>query len=227
MNARGQLARHAHHAHRWPWLALLASLLGLLASLLPAQQLLAFSSAGMQRGQMWRLWTGHFVHYGSAHLWGDWLAFAVWAALVESESRRTLVVTLLIGAPLLLFALELACPTLGEYRGLSGIDSALVIELILLRGFAQRETASGRGLGPWLTRLVGRPVLRVVGGFSLCLSVVKIGYEFYAGHALLAHDLGFGVQLLPAAHAFGALLGLAIGLAVRDHQHSAGSLRLS
>jgi len=192
--------------------ALLASLAGLLASVLPAQRILAFTAAGMQRGELWRLWTGHFVHYGSAHLWGDWLAFVVWAALVESESRRALVATLLIGAPLLLFVLELACTALGEYRGLSGIDTALVIELILLRGFACRRTGSERGLGPWLTRLLGRSALRVIGGASLCLSVLKIGYEFQAGHALLAHDLGFGVKLLPAAHAFGALIGLGFAL---------------
>ena len=40
----------------------------------------------------------------------------------------------------------------------------------------------------------------------------RIGYEFQAGRAILAHDLGLGVKLLPAAHAFGALIGLGIGL---------------
>lgn len=212
MNARGQLARLTQMAHRLPWLSLLASVIGLLASELPAQHFLAFTAAGMQKGELWRLWTGHFVHYGSAHLWGDWLAFVVWAALVESESRRALVVTLSIGAPLLLLALAHACPALGEYRGLSGIDTALVIELILLRGFARREPAGGRGVGPWLTRLLGRHVLRIVGAFSLFFSALKLVYEFQAGHAILAHDLGLGVKLLPAAHAFGALIGLGIGL---------------
>ncbi len=215
MNARGQRGWFAQGIRRLPWVALFASLVGLLASALPAQRLFAFTADGMRRGELWRLWTGHFVHYGSAHLWGDLLAFAVWAALVEGESRRALVATLLVGAPLLLVALQLACPALGEYRGLSGIDTALVIELILLRGFVRQETGSERGVGPWLTRLLGRPVLRVVGGYSLCLSVVKIVYEFYAGHALLAHDLGFGVRLLPAAHAFGALVGLGICLVFR------------
>ena len=215
MNARGQLARLARPGRRWPWVALLASFGALLASVLSAQRWLAFTADGMQRGELWRLWTGHFVHYGSAHLWGDWLAFVVWAALVEGESRRALVATLLIGAPLLLATLALACPALGEYRGLSGIDTALVIELIVLRGFVRQEASSERGVGPWLTRLLGRPILRVVGGYSLCLSVVKIGYEFYAGHALLARDLGFGVRLLPAAHAVGALVGLGICLAFR------------
>jgi membrane associated rhomboid family serine protease len=212
VNARGQLARLARKARRWPWLALLASLAGLLASVLPAERWLAFTATGMQRGQLWRFWSGHFVHYGSAHLWGDWLAFVVWAGLVESESRRALAATLLLGAPLLLFALELSCPELGEYRGLSGIDTALVIELILLRGFGRSESDGERGPGARLTRLLGRRALRVVGGCSLGLLGLKIGYEFCAGQAILAHDLGAGVRLLPAAHAFGALIGAGIGL---------------
>jgi hypothetical protein len=198
----------------WPWLAFLASLVGLLASVLPAQTLLAFTAHGLRSGEIWRLWTGHFVHYGSAHLWGDWLAFVVWAVLVEGESRRALLLTLLIGAPLLLLALELTCPALGEYRGLSGIDTALVIELILLRGFVGGQDG-GHGIGPRLTRLFGRASLRIVGGLSLCALLAKVSYEFEVGHALLAHDLGLGVKLLPAAHGFGALVGLVIGQACR------------
>jgi rhomboid family GlyGly-CTERM serine protease len=215
MKGRGQWARLSQALPRWPWLSLVASLMGMLASTLPAQDLLAFTAEGVERGQWWRLWSGHFVHYGSAHLWGDWLAFAVWAALVEAESRRALAATLLLGAPLLLLALHLACPRLGEYRGLSGIDTALVIELILLRGFVPVGTARERGIGPWLTRLFGRPALQLMGGVCSCLLVCKIAYEFRAGHAVLAHDLGQGVQLLPAAHAFGALLGFGLGSVYR------------
>jgi hypothetical protein len=86
----------------------------------------------------------------------------------------------------------------------------LVIELILLRGFAAPAQSGDRGFGPWLTRRLGCSFLRRLGVTSLGLSAVKIGYEAYAGHALIAPDLGNGVTLLPAAHAFGALVGLAV-----------------
>jgi hypothetical protein len=223
MTPRGQLARFACRARFWPWLSLVASLVALLTSVLPAQRLLAFTAAGLSRGELWRLWSGHFVHYGSAHFWGDWLAFVVWDVLVESESRRALGISLLIAAPMLLLALALTCPALAEYRGLSGIDSALVIELIVLRGFVQRETGTAHGFGPWLTRWLGQSTLNVVGGLSLCLLALKIGYEFRAGRALLAHDLGLGVKLLPAAHAWGALLGLLLGLIFRARREPLGS----
>jgi len=210
VNARGQRARLTHALRRWSWLSLLASLIGLMANALPAQHLLAFTAEGMHRGQWWRLWTGHFVHYGSAHFWGDWLAFVVWAALVEAESRRVFALTLLVGAPLLSLLLVVACPSLGEYRGLSGIDTALVVELIWLRGFVANRNAGETGIGPWLSELIGRRALRLVGGLCLCLLVCKFGYEFRVGRALLAHDLGASVLLLPSAHVYGALLGLAL-----------------
>ena len=214
MKACGQHARPRQVWARLPWVALLSTCVGLLASALPAASVLAYTAEGMRRAEWWRLWTGHFVHYGSAHLWGDLLAFAVWAALVESESRPVLVTTLLLGTPLLSCLFAWACPELSEYRGLSALDAALVVELIVLRGFITSTSSAEHGLGPWLTRTLGRKVLRSIGCACLCLSVLKVGYEFYAGHALLARDLGRGVALLPAAHAFGVLVGLAVCLLV-------------
>ena len=207
----GQRARLSRALLRAPWVSLLATSIGLLASALPgSSRLLAYTSQGAQRGEPWRLWSAHFVHYNGAHLWGDLLAFAVWAALVEGESRRALLSTLLLGAPLLMCTLSLCCPQLAEYRGLSGLDTALVIELILLRGFAAPTCGVEQGFGPWLTRRLGRASLRLIGVASLGLSAVKIVYESCAGHALIARDLGNGVALLPAAHAFGALVGLVV-----------------
>lgn len=204
-------ARLARVLQRAPWVSLLATSIGLLASALPASPaLLAYTSRSVERGELWRLWSAHFVHYNGAHLWGDLLAFAVWAVLVESESRRALLATLLLGAPALMSALALCYPDLAQYRGLSGLDTALVIELILLRGFAPPARGDEPGAGPWLTRRLGRSLLRRVAILSLGLSVAKVGYEACVGHALIARNLGNGVRLLPAAHAFGALVGLAV-----------------
>ncbi len=159
----GQRARSlGATVQRAPWLSLLATSVGLVASALPVSTWFAYFSGSAERGQLWRLWSCHFVHYNGAHLWGDLLAFTVWASLVEGESRRALISTLVLGAPLLTSALALTCPELGEYRGLSGLDTALVIELILLRGFVRIEHGPESGFGPWLTRHLGRSFLRRV-----------------------------------------------------------------
>ena len=75
-------------------------------------------------------------------------------------------------------------------------------------------TSYGGALDPSSLPLALSPTrqraLRSIAASSLLLSVVKIVYEFHAGHALLARDLGNGASLLPAAHAVGVLVGLAV-----------------
>lgn len=183
-----------------PWLSLAASLFGfaLSAGVFGPQTGYALAPAWLAEGELHRLYTGHFVHYNASHLWGDLLAFAAWAAFVERTSRRLFVLTLVFGAPLLSLAILLAAPELREYRGLSGLDCALVAELVLVRGFG-----------------VGAPFERAPSGALRNLAVVcaaafaaKCAYELVSGHAIVAQDLGPGVVLVVAAHPLGALTGV-------------------
>jgi rhomboid family GlyGly-CTERM serine protease len=178
-----------------PWLALAcAALSWTLSSGSDAlQSRCALTEDALGRLELWRLWTGHLVHFGAAHLRGDLLAFLLWAALLETESRAVLWRVLLGVAPLLSLAIVLGHPTLAEYRGLSGLDCSLVVALILLRGVASSKM---RGLG-WLC----------LGCFG-----AKCAYELVSGRAVLAPDLGHGVELLPSAHLLGAVGGLLVTL---------------
>ncbi len=179
-----------------PWLALFASVVAWLLSTAPAelQAVCALNRAAIAGGEPWRLWTGHFVHFGSAHLRGDLLAFLVWAAWLERGARGLLLCVLLVGAPLLSLVVLIGCPALAEYRGLSGLDCSLVSALIWLRGLNSQR-------------------LRGVGALCLAAFVAKCGYELLTGRAILAPDLGEGVRLLPLAHLTGAVLGLLLALA--------------
>lgn len=181
-----------------PWLALAATALsGALSSgSLALQSHCALTDDALARFEIWRLWTGHLVHFGAAHLRGDLLAFLLWAALLEAESRAVLWRVLLGVTPLLSLAILFGYPTLAEYRGLSGLDCSLVVALMVLRGVASHKL---RGLG-WLC----------LGGFG-----AKCGYELLSGQALLAPDLGRGVTLLPAAHLLGAVGGVLVTLGLR------------
>jgi rhomboid family GlyGly-CTERM serine protease len=184
-----------------PWLALSATVLaGSLSSSSPAWQSgFALTPDAVARLELWRLWTGHLVHFGPAHLRGDVLAFFVWAALLEAESRALLWRVLLGVTPLLSVTILLCCPTLAQYRGLSGLDCSLVVALMALRAR-------------------GNPKLRALCGLCLSGFAAKCGYELLTGRALLAPDLGAGVALLPLAHVLGAALGL---LAIADRLSSA------
>jgi len=180
-----------------PWLSLAVSSFALFLSLhrLGDAGVYALRPDRLFAGELHGLWTGHLVHYNATHLWADLLAFAVWAAAVELESRRLLALTLVLGTPLLSLAILVASPELREYRGLSALDCALVTELVLVRGFGVGTTR--RAAGP----------LRMLALAAVALFAAKCGYELANGHAVFARDLGPGVVLVVAAHPLGALTG--------------------
>lgn len=175
-----------------PWLALFASSVALLLSTAPAelQAACASSRAAITGGEPWRLWTGHFVHFGDAHLRGDLLAFLLWAAWLERGARGLLLRVLVVGAPLLSLIVLIGGPTLAEYRGLSGLDCSLVAALIWTLGL-QSERRRGPG--------------------ALCLAafLARCGYELVTGRAILAPDLGEGFGCCPSRTWRGLLLSLA------------------
>lgn len=146
-------------------------------------------------GAWWRILTGHLAHFNEAHAVGDIAAFAFWAAIVETRSRALLLSTVIasaLGVSLYVLAL---CPEVRAYRGLSGIDCALAVELFLL-GIFDRSAGDGR-----ITRLV----CATAGG----LFVGKTAFELAVGRAILAPDLGRGVALLAGAHVVGSAVGIA------------------
>ena len=186
-----------------PWIAVTVSAWSALASVgvFGPPALFALSRDGVS--ELHRLWTGHAVHFGAAHLRGELLAFLAWAALVEVQSRRLLVLTLVVGAPLLSLLLLVACPEVSEYRGLSGLDCVLVTELFVLHRAAMRDPPR---------RLFGRPVPRwrvsSIGWVAAGAFIAKSAFEAAMGRAVLAPDLGLGVELVEAAHWLGVLVGL-------------------
>jgi rhomboid family GlyGly-CTERM serine protease len=184
--------RTATLVRRGPWLALALTLVAIASG---SESHLEFDRLAIIDGQWWRIFTGHFVHYNSAHSIGDIAAFTLWAALIEAISRRTLAVAVSLSVLFVGIGILLCCPSVMRYRGLSGIDIAFAIVLLGLLACSPRI----RNL---------RHARAMLGVVSVAL-LGKTIYEFGAGAAILAPDLGNGVALLPAAHAFGALAGVA------------------
>lgn len=138
----------------------------------------------------WRLWTGHFVHFGGAHALANAIALAVPWLLAASGDRRKLALAMVFIPPLLSLLL---LPSLGdaEYRGASGLACAL---------WAQA------GLGLLLHRDSGP-----VGALLLSGLALKLMLEAALGAPFLVRAEGW--QSLPQAHLWGALLGLGAGFA--------------
>jgi rhomboid family GlyGly-CTERM serine protease len=161
--------------------------------------LLQYDRAAILHGEVWRLVTGHFVHWSFAHLAWDLLAFIILGAICAR--RRGLFAIVVIGTALIVsLFLLVACPEVAQYRGLSAIDSALWIWSVFIIG--------ERRVGLALTLL------------SLFLGKLMIES---AGGALFVD----GITVLPVVHLVGAAAGFCASVAEHKMTASLATARLA
>lgn len=168
-----------------PWATSLTSVAAVAVALWPAAQpALVYDRPRLLAGEVWRLWTGHWVHFGSTHLlWNLAVLLPAGLWIERLAPRRTRL--LLALAPGLIGAVLLAgAPDLASYAGLSGLATAL---LAWLAFFHLRTRATDR----WFWWSV------------LGLIAVKLGVELFAAHPLFARFGTAAVRPVPLAHAAG------------------------
>lgn len=180
-----------------PWTAVLLSALAVALYASPTlTQRFAYARGAIAAGEVWRLLTGHFTHWTAEHLLWDLLVFAVLAVLWERSAGKRSLSALVFGSALLISAaVWTAMPEVTLYRGLSGVDCALVTatSVLLLRRSLQR--------GEW--------GLSVAFSFVLAGYFLKILYESSTGGTVFVEADAF--VAVPLAHlvggGYGALLG--------------------
>lgn len=145
-------------------------------------------------GELWRLLTGHLAHYSSEHWLLDALAFLALALTCARRAPARTAATLALAALAIPLAVLAFLPEMQRYRGLSGLDSALFGLCLALE---LRTPGSRQAL------LAG------------ALFAAKLAFELFTGRALFLDSLALGFTPVPLAHAFGASVGLALGLAPR------------
>lgn len=181
---------------RWPVVTLVAALLVLLPAPFPGLAgVLAYDRQAILLGEAWRLWTGHLVHWTGEHLFWNVVALVGLGVILEPHRRRPLAATLRLASPLASLGLLRLVPRVSCYRGLSGLDSALValLAVSILRSGADR-------LAGWFAAA------------GLLLFVAKVLLETFLGTPLFARGGAF--EALPEVHRLGAVLGAqAAGLA--------------
>lgn len=132
-------------------------------------------------GELWRLWTGHLVHYDFGHLAFNALAAVPPFVLVGRKARVALVAQLFLIAPLLSLVL-LFVGGFGELRGASGLIVAAWCSsgLVLMR--ERRLVESLLMLGAIVAKLVldRYPVGPLSGG------TFTVSAAAHAGGAILA-----------------------------------------
>ncbi len=139
--------------------------------------------------ELWRLVTGHWTHGSVEHLVWDVLAFAGLGSGLCALSPRVFRRTVFGSVAAISACLFLLGPQWEVYRGLSGVDTGLLVALAAL---LSRESS---GKQRWILPL------------AMLLVVGKIGMEAVTGAALFAADIP-GYAVVPLAHGVGALVGL-------------------
>lgn len=184
---------------RWPWatasLAVPAVAVFFLPSLAPA---LLYERSAILRGDIWRLWTGHWVHFGGAHLLWN-LAVLVpaglWAEHLAPASFRLLCFLSAGAIGAALFSFD---PALIRYGGLSGLAAASLAFLAFTQLSARTEDR-------WFWRGV------------LLLLILKVAAEILLDRSLFAQLEETGIHAVPLAHLAG-ILSATVVHAVRRRQ---------
>jgi rhomboid family GlyGly-CTERM serine protease len=208
MSAPSNASRHPAALATIPWasLGVVAVALGLAAAPTLAPSLL-YDRAALERGEYWRLWTGHFVHFGLSHLLWNLAVFAVAGIWAERVAPRRARMLLIVTPPIIGVALFGLDPNLGFYGGLSGVTAAMLTFLAFaqLARIAETEAAAVVVVVAGAEARSAAPSDRWFWRTVLALIILKIAAEFAVNSPLLARFASEGIQPVPLAHLAGVL----------------------
>ncbi|HEX2862390.1 MAG TPA: rhombosortase, partial [Lacunisphaera sp.] len=112
----------------WPWLVLGLALASFVIQLLPAwRATLLYDRDAIARAELWRIWTGHLVHFGWPHLVVDVGLLLIVGTIAEKQHAAfTRLAFVLMPAFIsgCMFWLE---PGMARYGGLSAVNLGLLL----------------------------------------------------------------------------------------------------
>jgi len=150
---------------------------------------MAYDRPEILSGQIWRLWSGHLVHYSPRHALVDaGMLLLIGLVLEPLAGTRRLCIGLALGGPGIALALLWCAPGLLEYRGASGLDMLMAAMALCLL---------------WRSGGLSRSWLMVLGGALLFKTIGEAG-----GIWLGWSSLPQGVATVWQAHALGAACGV-------------------
>lgn len=189
-----------HHKTAFPVFTFLLVTGSLCLFLLPERaHLFVYDRNRVLTGDIWRLFTGHLVHFSWSHIAYNIVLLAFAGSWLErmNRSQYLWLVTLTVMASSLYFLIML--PDQERYGGLSGLASATVVYLSLYEIRYRRNA-----------RLIWYAVL--------ILFAVKVGYEIMLREAIFASPDSIPFEVVPSVHVAGGLIA-AIMFYVFPGQH--------
>lgn len=118
--------------NRIPWIFLGLAAVALLVQLNPAwRDVLIYERAALVRGEIWRAWTGHLVHFGWPHFLVDTGLWLILGWMLERRQPRLTLTAVACMPPFISFVLFIFDPEMMRYGGLSAVNLGLLIMLAL------------------------------------------------------------------------------------------------
>jgi rhomboid family GlyGly-CTERM serine protease len=179
---------------------LLLAAIAIAVALAPASlaDALQYDRAAILSGQVYRLITCQWTHWGNQHLLWDAATFLALGLACERRCRRQFFAALLLSVKFLPSTIFLLLPKLQFYRGLSALDCALFAVLatdVLGEGIRDRRRAKTITVGTFFA------------GF-----LIKTSLEAVTGRAVFVDSAAAGFAPVPLAHLLGVAAGLASAL---------------
>jgi rhomboid family GlyGly-CTERM serine protease len=146
---------------------------------------LSFDRRLLEQGELWRVWTGHFMHLNGPHFWLNMAGVLIVAVFFNSYcSARQWWLLMLASCLLISMGLYWLNPGMFWYMGLSGVLHSLFI------------------VGAWYERKRS-----VVSGYLLLVLLVgKLVVEQIGGGLASSENL-IGARVAVDAHLYGAVAG--------------------
>jgi rhomboid family GlyGly-CTERM serine protease len=155
---------------------------------------MSFDRTAIAVGEYWRFVTGHLTHWNAEHLAWDVFMFALLGAMIERRGRACMLTTLIASAASISVAVWCGHPEVDQYRGLSGVDSALfTLAALILYDDACRAKQM---IAVWV-------MVAMATAF-----VGKLLWELTTGSTLFVDSSTASFTPLPLIHAVGGCAGV-------------------
>ncbi len=117
-------------SRRFPWGFLSLAAAALLIQINPEwRSTLLYDRLPLAHGEVWRAWTGHFVHFGWAHFVADTGLFLLLGWMLQGRHARFSVLSLCLMPAFISAVLYGFDPAMQRYGGLSALNLGLLLYL--------------------------------------------------------------------------------------------------
>jgi rhomboid family GlyGly-CTERM serine protease len=153
--------------------------------------LFVYDTEAIFRGEIWRLITSHFVHFGAMHLIYNTLAFGITGWIIEYKGYRFFRLLCLLMAFSISISLMVFKPDMTYFGGLSGVACGSIMYCALL---CLQEPS------PW----------RTLSLLTIIFLFVKISLEIHNNGSILPYSGTQSFVPMPLSHVVGSLTALAL-----------------